>query len=56
MGDCEALEEIPSRNMHFEGFGRKIIQRMQIFEENTGRVGGVDLFEDIVHVEDCKTL
>jgi hypothetical protein len=33
--------------MHSEGFGRIIIHMMQILEENTGRVGGLDLLEEI---------
>lgn len=40
VGDYEALEEFPSRNMHFQGLVGIIIQRMLIFEENTTRVGG----------------
>ena len=36
--------------MQFEGFGRVVFQMMQIAEEDTGRVGGVELFEEIVHV------
>ena len=35
--------------MHSQGFGGITFQWMQIFEENTRRVGRVVLFEDIGH-------
>jgi hypothetical protein len=36
--------------MHSQGFGGITFQRMQIFEENTRRVGGLDLFEKIIPI------
>ena len=33
--------------MHTQGFGRVLISLMQIFEENTRRVGGIDVLKKL---------
>ena len=36
--------------MHFQGFGGIGIEWMRFFEENTGRIKGIELFLNIGHV------
>ena len=39
--------------MHSQGFGRKIIQWMQSFEESTGRIGVLNCLKKL-YMEDCE--
>lgn len=47
-GKLQGPQGVSFWNMDYEGFRRIIIPWMQIFEQNTKRVGGVDLFGEIV--------
>ena len=48
-GRMLGLRTISFWNMQSQGFERIIIQKMEIFKKNFGRVGGFDLFEEIAH-------
>ena len=46
---------VPLRNMYCQGFGEIIIQRMQILEESTRRVGELTCLK-ILCMWDCEAL